>query len=153
MGSDPEEIHPEPITQDGEIVLSKDDKGGVTVEVASGPFPPPTMLRGYTDLYPDAPEWFFSRADIERDHRHRIDVANMTLAQSEMKISHREVIFALAMRHLPSSLLAVAAISAAIAESHWAIPVSLGGGVPLTSIFIEYVSRGPTNAGTEEEGD
>jgi uncharacterized membrane protein len=46
----------------------------------SGPLPPPTILRGYAEFYPEAPEKIFSW--VEEQQRHRQELENKQLEYS-----------------------------------------------------------------------
>jgi uncharacterized membrane protein len=39
----------------------------------SGPVPPPELLRGYAEVYPDAPEKIFSLAENQQKHRQELE--------------------------------------------------------------------------------
>lgn len=39
----------------------------------SGPLPPPEYLRGYAEVYPDAPKKIFAWVDQQQEHRHKMD--------------------------------------------------------------------------------
>lgn len=39
----------------------------------SGPLPPPEFLKGYQEIYPDAPKKIFQWVEEQQAHRHRID--------------------------------------------------------------------------------
>lgn len=102
------------------------DARSISVEATRGMMPPPKMLDGYQDLYPDAVEWFFDRALREERHRHHIDREQVRLAEDADRRSHRQVMFSLATTGLVPLALVAAAIVALIADVHWSISLVFG---------------------------
>lgn len=52
----------------------------------SAPIPPPDILKGYAEIYPDAPEKIFNWVDDQQRHRHEMEKEHLNKSFSHSKI-------------------------------------------------------------------
>lgn len=67
-----EEVNPEV----GDILdkLAPDEKRVISTMISyQGPLPPPHLLKGYAETYPEAPEKIFSMAESQQKHRQELE--------------------------------------------------------------------------------
>lgn len=96
----------------------------------SGPIPPPSILREYQEMVPDAPERIISMAEIQMKHRHELEAKHL---DGSIRAEFRGQIFAFI---LAICVFILAFIMEVNGESLWSLALTLTALFCLAGIFI-----------------